>query len=173
MRPIPSLLWILSLWLPATAILAAEPSPSTIIEANSAEIDDAKGISTYTGNVIITQGELKVEADLVIAHTHKGELLRVEAEGRPAKFRDKRENGEIVRGRSLTMDYDAKAERLLLIKQAELWQDNNHFVGERIDYDIPAKRALANSGPATDGQPKQRVQITIQPKQDSGDAKRP
>ena len=163
MNPVRSLCILLCLCLLTLPAFAAERAPITI-EADSAEIDDRRGVSIYTGNVIIIQEGLKIKADVVTAHTKDGELLRVEAEGKPVKFEQQRENEDTIRGQGLTMDYDAKTERLLLLKQAQLWQDHNHFRGERIQYDVNAKRALANSGDIPTGQKKPRVQITIQPK---------
>lgn len=167
MNPVPNILLFLGLWLLAVPSMAQEEAP-TIIEADSAEINEATGISTYTGNVIITQGGVRVEADVVIAYTREGELLRIEGEGKPVKFVQKQPNEPTIRGHSLAMDYDAKTERLLLLKEAELWQDGNHFQGDRIQYDVQEKKTLATSSRPEAGGEKQRVQITIQPKKDTG-----
>lgn len=169
----PKILLLGCLWLLALSALAKEERLPTTIEADQAEIDDRKGVSTYSGNVIVTQGKIRVEADLLTVTTREGELLRIQAEGEPVRFQQTRENEETIRGRSLELDYDAQTERVLLLKNAELWQDNNHFSGERIQYDLQQKRVLANGGEQQQGQQKKRVQVTIQPKQDAQGTKKP
>lgn len=165
MKPDPKMLWLICLCLLALPAMAEKNQPITI-EADRAEIDDRKGVSTYTGNVIMIQGGVRVEAEQITAYTREGELLRIQAQGEPVRFQQARENEETIHGRSLKLDYDAQSEYLLLLNNAELWQDKDHFSGERIEYDVKQEKVLATGGKQP-GQTKQRVQVTIHPKQDA------
>ena len=55
--------------LPALAIDPNSKSPIEI-ESDQATLDDKTGSSTYSGNVIITQGLSRLEADLHLKETH-------------------------------------------------------------------------------------------------------
>ena len=141
----------------------AAPAPVTI-EADYAEIDERKAMSVYTGNVVLTQGNLQMQADKVTVHTREGKLERVYAWGSPVTYRQERENEAPIHGHSLRMEYDAGNEVLLLLDQAQLWQDKNHFSGERIEYSANLDRVVATGGNGTEGQPTGRVKIILQPK---------
>ena len=70
---------------PAFALATDKDQPLDL-EADSAEIDEGKGMSVYVGNVIATQGSMRLESDrLVIYHTGT-KAERIEAEGKPARF---------------------------------------------------------------------------------------
>lgn len=152
---------ILLLWLSAVAVAAEEVGQQPItIMADRAEIDEREGISTYTGNVVLTQGGVRMEADRLLVHSKGGDLESITAEGDPVRFQQERNGDEPLHGHSQRMRFDAKTEILLLLDQAEFWQGPNRFSGEQIQYDRKQARVLASQG-ENGGQ---RVQVTIQPK---------
>lgn len=155
-------LWLLCLWSLASGVLAAEavpPQPITIV-ADSAEVDERQGVSTYTGNVLLTQGEVRMEADRLMVYTKDGDLDSITAEGDPVRFEQARAGEEPLHGHSQRMRYEAGSEILLLLDKAEFWQGPNRFSGERIEYDRRQSRVSASQGESGG----ERVQVTIQPK---------
>ena len=119
----------------------------------------------YTGNVVLIRGGLTIWSEVMRIHLQKNELQRVEAEGTPARYEQLREDAPPIRGHSLQLNYDAGTERILLLQQAELWQGDNRFSGERIEYDLNTKQVLASGAPEGAPSSNGRVQVIIQPKQ--------
>ena len=146
----------------SSLVLASEEDtkqPITI-EADQAVLDEEKQISQYTGHVLLKQGGIEVKANSITVYAKDGKLQRVLAEGDPVHFKQQR-NNENIRGESLRMEYEANNKRVLLLKNAELWQGKNHFSGERIEYDPSMEKVIATGDADT---AEQRVHITIQPK---------
>lgn len=161
------LLWAL-LMLSPTLVQAVSPArdqPITI-EADGATIDEKKGVSIYSGHVVLKQGDIQITADKLIVHHQQGKVTHVTAEGKPVHYRQqgKRQQGkttaEDIEGEAKTMEYFAEDERLLLLEGAKLSQGGNAFSGNRIDYDI--KGDVVTAGVSQSG--RERVQVTIQPK---------
>ena len=135
------------------------------IEADRADIDEAKGVMTYTGNVQLRQGGIEMTADTVVVYSKDGELQRIAAQGTPVHYLQKPlqdAQQKEVRGVSQRMEYSASSKLVLLLGKAELWQDGNRFSGNRIQYDPQTERVVANAGSGADAG--QRVSVTIQPK---------
>lgn len=134
------------------------------IEADRAELDEKKEISIYMGNVILQQGGIKIKADKLNVQAKEGQLLNITAEGNPIEFSQVRENLDDIRGSSLRMEYDAETKRFILLNNAELWQGENRFSGEHIQFDPEKEKVIATGGSGESDKSTQRVQITIQPK---------
>ena len=148
------------LMLCCTGLWAKENQQPITIEADRATLDEKKGISTYSGHVLLTQGDIKINADKLIVHSKKGDLSHVTALGTPVRYLQKgKQTSEDITGEANTMEYFAQEKRLLLLENAKLTQGGNAFSGNRIDYDTQKEvvtAAVAESG-------EQRVQVTIQP----------
>lgn len=136
------------------------------ISANSAEIDDSKGISIYRGKVNMTQGSIKLKAEQIIIHSDAQGISKLIATGAPAHFQQLPETDkQMMHAFGETIEYYIAEERIELKKQAKLEQEQNIFTGERIDYDI--KQRLVNaygSGSKTrTTSDDTRVNLVIQP----------
>lgn len=143
------------------------------IEADRAEINEREGVMTYTGHVLLKQGNIELRADTVVVHAKDGELQTITAQGQPVHYLQKqllRNTTNEIRGVSQRMEYRAKDKRLLLLGNAEFWQGGNRFSGNRIQYDPESERVIANAGDtdsADNGSAiskPQRVTVTLQPK---------
>lgn len=153
------------------AAMAAEPvavSPRDepiYIESDSLKIDDAKGISTYQGNVLFRQGMATLKADtLVIQTRNRQEVETIVAKGTPARFDQKSpEAGKDVSGEALRIEYVAPKALVILDGQARFRQGENQFSGNRIEYEAEKKLVRAGKSVAPDGQ-SGRVHIVIQPR---------
>jgi len=166
------LLLLMSFVLSAQALASNDDSQQPVhIEADRAEIDEAQGVMTYTGRVIVRQGGIEMRADKVVVYSNEGELQRITAQGQPAHYLQERANGKIVKGSSQRMEYNANSKQVLLMGKAQFWQGGNRFSGNRIQYDPDAERVLANVGGATNktGE-QQRVTVILQPRPKKTDA---
>lgn len=156
----------LSLWLalPLGAVaLEGDRQQPIQVQADSVELDNRTGVSTYRGNVVLDQGTLHLEADLLKVYRGNDELDRIEAEGRPVRLRQRPEGAAAdVEGEALRLEYRAAQDRLLLEGSASVRQGGDLFSGERIEYDIVRSRVQASGQDNGGG----RVQAIIQPRGD-------
>jgi lipopolysaccharide export system protein LptA len=157
--------------LPAWAERADREKPIHL-EADRVTIDDAKKISVFEGNVILTQGTLVIRADRMIVREDQQGFNHGTAFGNLAKFRQKRDGvDEYVEGEAERIEYDGKAERLQLFNRAQMKRGADEVRGSYISYDQPTEffRVIGAAENATAGSPPGRVRAVIQPK--SKDAK--
>ena len=135
------------------------------IQANSATLDDRKNTAVYTGNVIITQGSMRLTGSRVtLTLDSAGEVQQLVSNGSPATFRQTPAGGKQVDARALTIEYHADTERVILIQDAFLEQAGNTFQGQRVNYDIPRQVGDAGRATAEDGESAERIEIVIQPR---------
>lgn len=140
--------------------LSSDKEQSIHIEADSVNIDEGKGVSTYTGNVTLKQGSIQVWAARIVVHTENRQLVRIIADGQPAKFQQTPDDSdEPVRASAQNVEYNAKESSLLLTKKALFVQGPNQFSGDRIEYDMKTNIVQAKS---TEEHP-ERIQVIIKP----------
>ncbi|SDI12314.1 lipopolysaccharide export system protein LptA [Pseudomonas flavescens] len=142
------------------------------VQADSAELDDKQGVAVYRGDVVITQGTLKITGDTVtITQNAKGDIDVFTSVGKPAYYEQKPSaDKQIVKAYGLTIQYFAANERIVLIDQAKVVQEGNTFEGEKIVYDT--QRQIVNAGRATGtnvSTPRPRIDMVIQPQKKPAD----
>ena len=83
-------LFVMSLLLYPAAAAFALPSDSAQpirIQANAATLDDKRNTAVYTGNVIITQGSMRLTGSRVtLSSDANGELNKMVTQGGPATY---------------------------------------------------------------------------------------
>lgn len=140
------------------------------IEADFAELDDEKGETIYVGNVIVTQGSLKMMGDkLRILLDKDREIEEAIMTGRPATFIQKPQiDQKDVEGESKIIEYKAREGFLYLIDKAKVTQGKRLAQGFRINYDINKKTITIRSSRAdifekdlVEKEQSQRVKIII------------
>jgi lipopolysaccharide export system protein LptA len=145
------------------------------LEADRVNIDDAKKVSVFEGNVVLTQGTLQIRADrLVVREDAQGFSYGV-AYGNLVTFRQKREGvDEYVEGQAERIEYDGKAERVQLFNRAQMKRGADEIRGSYISYDQPTEFFRVTGGPDDQaGKPGAgRVRAIIQPKNKDKDKPR-
>lgn len=161
--------FIISLGLSVCVTATALPSDiheEIHISADRAEMDRRQGVVTYIGDVVLTQGTLKIEADRITLHRGEEQLDRAIAIGQPARYQQQiAENEPLTFAEALRIDYLAAENNIHLRGQAQLEQEGNLIRGEHIHYNMldDIIKALNND---TDTEPtNQRIQVIIQPQQ--------
>ena len=104
---------ILCLFLSASATCFAESADRDKpidLEADSVQVDDAKQISTYVGNVILTQGTLIIRADkLIVREDKEGFQHEYNRSEIPPRSKQKREGkNEYMEGSAQRIEYDGR-----------------------------------------------------------------
>jgi len=136
------------------------------ITADTATINDKTGITTYTGNVVITQGSILIEADRVDMYRNNEGVEKLIAQGAPAHFRQQPEiNSPFSDAWGLHIVYLIDDETLTITQQAKVVQEQDTFTGEKIIYNL-AKSIVDAFGSSDKNSNSQqgRVNMVIQPK---------
>lgn len=136
------------------------------LEADQVLIDDAQQISTFIGNVKLSQGTLLIRGDkIVVTQDHDG-FKHGTAYGNTASFRQKREGlDEYVEGYGERIKYDTRAETVDFYARARLKRDLDEVLGEHITYSAKTEIFQVNGGGAsTQNSPSKRVRAVLQPK---------
>lgn len=140
--------------------LKSDADQPVVIDSNAATYDDNTAISTYTGDVVATQGSLEVKSDKLVVYFKDGDVNKLVATGKPARFKQMPDHGGEITGKALTGEYYPDQSLLILIKEAVVWQDGNTYASELIRYD--SKNAIVRAGEqASDAK---RVRVILKPK---------
>ncbi|MDI1309231.1 MAG: lipopolysaccharide transport periplasmic protein LptA [Methylotenera sp.] len=137
------------------------------LEADSVKVDDAKQISTYSGNVILTQGTLIIHADKLIVREDSAGFQHSTSLGNPTTFKQKREGkNEYMEGSAQRIEYDGRMDKIQLYTKAWVKRGEDIVHGDYISYDANAEYAEVLGGTKTvDGKTTNgRVHAIIQPK---------
>lgn len=140
--------------------LEEDANQPVTIESNSGFYDDKKGLSIYTGNVIVIQGSLRMDADKVVVYMENREIQKLVATGKPVKFKQTPAEGkDEVHGHAMIVEYYPQTRLLIMINEAVVWQGKNSTASERIEYDRISEVVKAGGS----GSPGQRVHVILQP----------
>jgi len=162
-RRITAVLAALLLAGPAAAFNLDSDIPITV-NADNARLDDGQGIATYTGDVVMTQGETELTADKVVLYRDEVGVQRIEATGRPAHYRQPAQEGQgRTDAKALNITYSAPDNLLTFEDEAVIEQGGNLFRGDIIHYDS-VKRVVTAEGTAKDNNGNGRVEMVIQPR---------
>jgi len=153
-------------WSPACLAERADRDKLIHLEADQVLMDDAQQISTFTGNVRLSQGTLLIRGDKIVVVQNKDGFKHATAYGNTAEFRQKREGlDEYVEGYGERIEYDTRTETLNFYGKARLKRDLDEVSGENITYSAKTEIFQVNSSSASSGNaPQQRVRAVLQPK---------
>ncbi len=146
---------------------AADRNKPIELEADSVIVDDAKKISTYIGNVILTQGTLVIRAAKLIVREDKNGFQHSTSTGNPTTFKQKREGkNEYMTGSGKRIEYDGRMDKVQLYTKAWVKRGEDIVYGDFISYDANAEYAEVLGGQKSEsaGPSSGRVRAIIQPK---------
>ncbi|MGA9854453.1 MAG: lipopolysaccharide transport periplasmic protein LptA [Gammaproteobacteria bacterium] len=118
------------------------------------------GTGIYTGNVIITQGSIRITADKAILHMLNGEIQTADITGAPATFQQQPDSGPLSHGVADEITYDANKNVVVLTGHAHVQQGERQITGDVIQYNTATEHVTATGGKTSGG----RINITIPPK---------
>lgn len=121
---------------PVMALKADRDQPADI-EADDTEIDFKTGKRTFTGNVIVVQGTLRIKADKVVANYKDGNLINATAWGKLARFKSRPDGKpDDVEGLGQKIFVNQQQNTLTLTGDATLVQGANTARGQQIIYNL-------------------------------------
>ena len=142
------------------------------IESDTMTVDDAKSISIYKGDVIMTQGTLTIKASELTVREDSQGFQHSTATGKPTTFKQKRDGiDEYIEGRAQRIEYDGHMDKVHLYIKASVQRGNDTVFGDYIMYDTNAEFAQALSGTTKDENgnsvKKGRTRVIIKPKKEN------
>lgn len=156
------------MWLPSHVWAEAADRDKPIeLEADTVTVNDAKKTSTYTGNVILTQGTLVIHADKLVVREDKDGFQHSTSTGNPTTFKQKREGkDEYMEGSAQRIEYDGRMDKVQLYTKAWVKRGEDIVHGDFISYDANAEYAEVIGGVKSSTEPGStgRVKAIIQPK---------
>ena len=153
----------LSLWLlpsqTADAIKKDADEPIRI-NARSVVANNKTGVAVYSGNVLAEQGRLSIKADRVEIHTRNNKSELITATGKPAKLRQRPEEGaEEIQAEAKRIDYHVSDRKLEMIGDVTLRRGDDLFTGSVLSYDLETKSLSAKGNDGDEG----LIHAVIQP----------
>lgn len=157
--------------------LSTDKQQDMEIEADSAEMDDIKGITIYRGDVVVVQGSMRITGHTLTVHFNDaGDMELAIMHGNPATYRQLPDNSDAYdEAESLEMEYYALKDFVILIDEALVIKpDGSRMTGSRIEYDtvlsqVKAKGSTKTTKAKDDGAKNKkdgRVKITIKKKKE-------
>ena len=148
----------------AFAIPSDRTQPISLV-ADRATYNEKTGVTTYTGNVIIEQGTMKLQADSIVANLNaKREISTITATGRPARFQQQVDvNKGLAKGQAQKIIYNAETGIITLSGSALLQQNGASIRGNTLKYSMNKGDVEATGTPNSSGSSSGRVQIVIPP----------
>ena len=117
------------------------------IESDQQSLDMQGNVVTFTGNVVVTQGSIKINADKVVVTRPGGEQGKevIDGYGNPATFYQMQDSGKPVKGRASTMHYELAKDFVVLTGNAYLEQLDSNITGAKITYLVKEQKMQAFS----------------------------
>jgi lipopolysaccharide export system protein LptA len=143
------------------------------IEADTVTSNDAKKVSVYTGNVIVTKGTLVIKGDKIVMREDEMGFQHGSSYGNPTTFKQKRDGkDEYMEASAMRIEYDGRMDKIQLFTKAWVKRGQDIVHGDYIMYDANAEYSeVIGGGPkaATPATPTGRVKAIIQPKNKAAD----
>ena len=159
------LLAALALFAAQAAAEQADSTKPTQIEANKMQADDVRRLTIFEGNVVVTRGTLKIDADRIVVHQDAEGYQHSTATGNPVRFRQRLDpkppatEGGWMEGEAQRIEIDDKSGKIELFDAARVNRAGDEVAG---NYILVDQRAAFFS--VTPGKGGGRVSATLQPK---------
>lgn len=92
------------------------------IEADHGRYDERQGVTTFSGNVVVSKGTILIRAGAIeVRQTADGQQVGIAtgAAGQPARFRQKRDGvDETIEGEAQRVEYDSRTDTVRLVDRA-------------------------------------------------------
>jgi len=153
----------------------ADREKPTQVEANRMTSDEARRISIFEGNVVLTKGTMQLQAERIVVREDADGFQHATATGSPVRFRQKSDprggaEGVWIEGQAGRVEIDEKSERVELHEGARVTRDQDEVRGSTILYD---QRSEFFSVSSAKDAPDSRVRAVIQPKKPEAEAPAP
>ena len=123
------------------------------LKADSGEYDANTGIATYTGHVVVTQGEMNLKGDKIVIRLQEGKIHSIESWGKPTTFHYVPAKEPPIDGSGQYMKYTVPTSTVEIDKNAHVKQDKNETRADHLTYNLKSESVKGRG-----------VNMTFQPK---------
>ena len=142
----------------------ADRAKEIVVGADRLTADDANKTSTFEGDVVISQGTMRMTAARVTVREDKDRHKYYVANGAPVTFRQKRDNvDEWIEGFAERAEFDDRNDVLKLFNRARVKRNNDELTGDVITYDMKKDVAEVSGAPASSKAPT-RIKMIMTPR---------
>ena len=160
-----SLLALLALTAAPASAERADREKEIVIGADKSIADDKAKVLTFDGNVVITQGTMRITAARVTMKEDGQRHKFYVATGAPVTFRQKKDKvDEWVEGTAERAEFDDRNDTLKLYNRAHVRSGDNQLTGDFISYDMRKEVAeVLGAAPGKAPPSDSRVKVIIVP----------
>jgi lipopolysaccharide export system protein LptA len=150
----------------------ADRDKPTEVEANRMSADDVRRMNIFEGNVVLTKGTMRVQAERIVVRQDAEGYQYATATGKPVRFRQRQDpkppekEGAWMDGEALRIEIDDRAGKVELFENARVNRGGDEVAGNHIMVD---QRSEFFSVKSEDGG---RVRARIQPSKPAPEAKK-
>jgi lipopolysaccharide export system protein LptA len=150
----------------AWALKGDESQPIQIV-ADHLTVDQKTMTSTFTGNVVITQGSLTAHSNSATASQDPNGYKNIHLVGTPVTFSQMEDDGQMMNGQSNTFDYSSKSNLAVLTGRARINKGGNLVMGDKLTLDTKTQvyNAISNNANGVNNSKMGRVTVILQPEQ--------
>jgi len=154
----------------------ADSTKPTNIEADKMSSDDARRMTIFEGNVLLSKGTVLVRADRIVVRQDADGFQFSTAYGKPVRFRQKGDpkggcEGVWTDGEALRVEIDNRNEKIELFDKARVTRDQDVVNGDYIFLD--QRTEFFSVSTAKGAAPASRVTAVLQPKAAAVDGAKP
>ncbi|RJG50001.1 lipopolysaccharide transport periplasmic protein LptA [Motilimonas pumila] len=125
--------------------LASDSQQPINIYADSNTVDLNSNTTTFFGNVVATQGSIKMTGDKLIGIREKtGEIMI--STGNPATFYQMMDDGKPINAQAQEIRYVKATNKIILSNNAVISQLDSSYKAEKITYDISSRKIEGKKG---------------------------
>jgi lipopolysaccharide export system protein LptA len=160
------LLLLLMPLLPSAHAEQADSLKPIEIEANRMSADDARRVTVFEGNVVVTRGTLNIRADRIVVRQDAEGNQFATATGNPVRFKQRQDakppakEGVWLDGEAKRIEMDDRSGKMELFEAARVNRGGDEVAGDYILVDQRSDFFTVTPGKGSGG----RVRATIQPK---------
>jgi lipopolysaccharide export system protein LptA len=137
-----------------------------VVGADRLLAEQASRTSTFDGNVVVTQGTMRMTAARVVVKEDAARNKYYVATGSPVTFRQKRDNvDEWIEGFADRAEFDDRNDVLKLYNHARVKRNTDELTGDYITYDMRKEQAEVTGGKAA---PRVKMILTPPKKEPEG-----
>ena len=153
---------------PALAERSDRDKP-TQLEANRMSSDDARRVSIFEGNVVLTKGTITLRGDRIVVRVDAEGFQHATVTGNPVRFKQKTDPsqgrpGVWTEAEAQRLEIDEKNDRIELFDKARVTRDQDEVRGDYVLLDQRSDFLTVTAGKRAAPSAEGRVRAAIQPK---------
>ena len=133
------------------------------IEADQGSLDQKNQNTTFSGNVIVKQGSMYIQAGTVAVSKDKSGQQHMNARGNPVKFGQQLEKNGKVDGQANQVEYSSATGVVVLTGNAKITRGGDMASGNVITYNTRTEIYTVSGNKNATSKTGRRVNVVIQP----------